>query len=57
MDLELLIKLVRGRECLYALSHKKYSDHVLKESCWNEVSNHCQITVRKLFKHISNSTR
>lgn len=36
MDLmELLIELIK---CLYALSHKKYSDNVYKESCWNEVS-------------------
>lgn len=34
MDLELLIELVRVRECLYALSHEKYSDHVYKEYRW-----------------------
>lgn len=37
MDNEILIELVRARNCLYDLSHKKYSDYSFKESIWKEI--------------------
>lgn len=30
MDLEMLIELVRERKCLYDMSEKNFSDHLLK---------------------------
>jgi hypothetical protein len=37
MDIEILIELVRARNCLYNLSHKKYNDYSFKESLWKEI--------------------
>jgi len=35
MHLEMLIELVRERKCLYDMSEKMYSDHLLKENVWS----------------------
>lgn len=39
MNLEMLIKLVRDRKCLYDMNEKNYSDHTFKENLWREISN------------------
>lgn len=44
----MLIELVRERKCLYDMCEKIYSDHLLKENVWREISSTLQQPGKKI---------